>query len=298
METPVNVEVDPYADNHVPVTEGDEQFAEAVGELPQDDGSTKQNGNGTPLEAEGERDGLPPLATGNGRVAATSGPPMGSMQELADTILCAAQFVQDPVPPIPVVARPAQPLSVSGAYAHAPPIGAMPGVRSWLPDPSELYALPRMPYPSVGYLPAPAGRMTPAPITATARAAVTTTVTSSIAMSAAQTGLAYASPVGPHTPFPGANVVRPGYGWRIIPIISVRRSKILVESGCTAIPAPDTPKSELLEEFQAKLLGTWDPAGTPCRVASVEELVRCRTMSRPPEEAVELDQERLEPLGT
>ena len=56
METPGNVEVDPYADNHVLVTEGDEQFAEAVGELPQDDGSTGQSGGGTPLEAEDERD--------------------------------------------------------------------------------------------------------------------------------------------------------------------------------------------------------------------------------------------------
>ena len=87
-------------------------------------------------------------------------------------------------------------------------------------------------------------------------------------------------------------------GWWIIPIISVRHSKILVESGCTAIPAPDTPKSELLEEFQPELLGTWDLAGTPCLVVSVVELVRCRTMGRPPEEAVELDRERLEPLGT
>jgi len=31
MEPPKRVEIDPYADNHVPVTEGDEQFAEAVG---------------------------------------------------------------------------------------------------------------------------------------------------------------------------------------------------------------------------------------------------------------------------
>jgi len=54
METPGNVEVDPYADNYVPVTEGDEQFAEAVGELPQDDGSAGQNGNGIPLEAGDE----------------------------------------------------------------------------------------------------------------------------------------------------------------------------------------------------------------------------------------------------
>jgi len=212
MEPPDRVEVDLYVDNNVPVTEGDEQFAEAVGELPQDDGSSRQSGNGTPLEAGDEHDGLPPLATGNGRVAATSGPPMGSMQELAETILCAAQFVQNPVPLIPVVARPAQPLFVSGAYAHAPPIGAVPGARSRLPDPSELYALPRMPYSCVGYLPAPAGRMMPAPITVTARAAVTTTVTASIATSAVQTGLAYASLASPRAPFPGAYAIRPGYG--------------------------------------------------------------------------------------
>ena len=40
MEPPDRVEVDLYADNNVPVTEGDEQFAEAAGELPQDDGSS------------------------------------------------------------------------------------------------------------------------------------------------------------------------------------------------------------------------------------------------------------------
>ena len=96
MEPPRNVEVDPYADNNVLITEGDEQYAEAVGELPPEDGATGQTGDGTPLEAGDERDRQPPLATGNGRVAATPGPPMGSMQELADTILCAAQFVQEP----------------------------------------------------------------------------------------------------------------------------------------------------------------------------------------------------------
>jgi len=36
METPGNVEVDPYADNIVPVQEGEEQYQEAVDELPQD----------------------------------------------------------------------------------------------------------------------------------------------------------------------------------------------------------------------------------------------------------------------
>jgi len=207
MEPPKRVEVDPYADNYVPVTEGDEQFAEAVGELPQDNGLDGQSGDGMPLEAEDGHDGLPLLDTGNSHVATTSGPPTGTMQGFAEA--SAAQPVLDPVP---VAALPTQPLSVSGAYAHVPPIGTMTGVRSRLPDPSELYALPRMPYSRVGYLPVPAGRMTPAPITVTARTAITITVTSSIAASAAQTGLAYASLAGPRAPIPGAYAVRPRYG--------------------------------------------------------------------------------------
>ena len=37
METPAgNVEIDPYADFVVPVTEGEEQYQEVVDELPQD----------------------------------------------------------------------------------------------------------------------------------------------------------------------------------------------------------------------------------------------------------------------
>jgi len=79
--------------------------------------------------------------------------------------------------PVPVAALPMQPLSVNGAYAHAPMAGTTPGVWSQLPDPSELYALPRMPYPRVGYSAASAGRMMPAPITAAAWTTVTTTVT-------------------------------------------------------------------------------------------------------------------------
>jgi len=116
--------------------------------------------------------------------------------------------------------------------------------------------------------------MTPAPITVTARAAVTTTVTSSIAMSAVQTGLACVSLAVPHAPFPGAYAGRPGYGLADHPYHLSPVFEIPVGSGCTAIPAPDTPKSELSEEFQAELLGTWDPASTPYRVVSVEELVR------------------------
>jgi len=144
---------------------------------------------------------------GNGHVAASSGPPTGSIQGFAEA--STTQPVQNPVP---AVALPAQPLSVSGTYAHASPIGTMPGVWSWLPHPSELYALPRMPYLRMGYSPVPAGRMMPVPITVTARTAITTTVTSSIAVSAAQTGLVYTSFTGPRAPMPGAYAIRPGYG--------------------------------------------------------------------------------------
>jgi len=154
-----------------------------------------QSGDGTPSEPENGHDGLPPLATGNGHVAASSGPPTGAIQGFAEA--SAAQPVLDPVP---AAALPAQPLSVSGAHVHASPVGTMPGVRSRLPDPSELYALPRMPYPRMGY--------SPAPITVTTRTAITTTVTSSIAASEAQTGLAYASLAGPRAPIPGAYAIR------------------------------------------------------------------------------------------
>jgi len=152
MEPPERVEADPCVDNIVPVTEGDEQYAEAVAELPQDDGLDGQSGNGMPLKAGDGHNGLPPLATGNGHVAASSGPPTGSMQGFAEA--SATPPVQNPVP---AVAFPAQPLSVSGAYMHVPPIGTMPGVRSRMPDPLELYTLPRMPYLHMGYSPAPAG---------------------------------------------------------------------------------------------------------------------------------------------
>ena len=45
MEPPERVEIDQYSDNYVPVTLSDEQFAEAVGELLQDDGLNGQSGN-------------------------------------------------------------------------------------------------------------------------------------------------------------------------------------------------------------------------------------------------------------
>ena len=83
---------------------------------------------------------------------------------------------------VPVAAPSAQVPYVSGA--HAPAVGAMPGVKGQLLDRSELYVLPRMPYPRTRYSPA-VGRMFPVPITATLRTTVTTTVTSTVAISAA-----------------------------------------------------------------------------------------------------------------
>ena len=60
METPRNVEVDPYADNIVPVTEGEEQYQETVEELSHDQGLASQTGPGMPLEVEDGQDGPPP----------------------------------------------------------------------------------------------------------------------------------------------------------------------------------------------------------------------------------------------
>jgi len=217
MEPPERVEIDLYADNHVPVTECDDQFAEAVGELLQDNGLNGQSGHGMPPEAGDGHNGPPPQgaagvdahyeqATWNSHVAASSGPSTGPMQGYAEA--SAAQSVQNPVY---VVAR-SQPLSVSGTYMRVPLMGTVPGVWSQLPDPSEFYALTRMPYPRMGYSPAPAGRVMPAPMTAAARTTVTTTVTPSIAVSAAQTGLVYSAYTGLRAPIPGAYAIRPGYG--------------------------------------------------------------------------------------
>jgi len=87
----------------------------------------------------------------------------------------------------------------------------MPGDRSRLPDPSELYVLPRMPYPRTGYLPA-VGRMLPAPITATVRTIATTTITSTAAVFAAQSGLVYTSYTGPRALTSGTYAICLMYG--------------------------------------------------------------------------------------
>jgi len=59
MEPPERVETDQYVDNYVPVTEGDEQFAEAVGELPRDNGLNGQSDHGMPPEAGDGHNGPP-----------------------------------------------------------------------------------------------------------------------------------------------------------------------------------------------------------------------------------------------
>jgi len=147
MDHSERIEADLWVDQYVPVAEGEEQYSEAVGEL-QDNGLDGQSGNGVPLEAGDEHNGPPPQgaagaeahfeqATWNGHVAASSGPATGSIQGFVEA--SATQSVQNPVL---AAVLPTQPLSVSGAYAHVPPVGVMPGVWSQLPDPSELYTLP------------------------------------------------------------------------------------------------------------------------------------------------------------
>jgi len=217
MEPSERIETDPWVDQYVAVAEQEQQYIEAVGEL-QENGLDGQSGNGMPLEAGDGHNGPPQegaagadahfeQATGNGQVATSSGPPTGSTPGFVQ-----ASIMQSVGNPVSVAALPAQPLSVSGAYAHAPMAGAMPGVWSQLPDSSELYELPRMPYPHMGYSPAPAGRMMTASITAVARTTVTTTVTSTVAVSAAQTGLVYTSFAGPRAPTSGAYAICPMYG--------------------------------------------------------------------------------------
>jgi len=88
-------------------------------------------------------------------------------------------------------------------------LGVMAGDRSRLPDPSELYALPQMPYLCMGYSSAAAGRMLSTPITTTVRTIVTTTITSTVTVSAVQAGLVYTSFTGPRAPTSRTYAIRP-----------------------------------------------------------------------------------------
>jgi len=85
MEPSEQVETDPWVDQYVAVPEGEDQYVEAVAELPEDDGLNGESDNWMPLEAGDGRNGPPPVgaagvdaypeqATGNGQVAASSGP--------------------------------------------------------------------------------------------------------------------------------------------------------------------------------------------------------------------------------
>jgi len=190
--------------------------------------------------------------------------------------------------PVSVAALPAQPLSVSGAYVHAPMAGVMPGVWSQLPDPSELYKLPRMPYPCMGYSPAPAGQMMPAPITAVAQITITTTVTSTVAVSAAQSGLVYTLFAGPRAPTSGVYAICPMYGaadhqYHI-------SSTFVDPRGVGIYGYPDDGRAEVgaIGGVPVEPLGIRNPAGVLSRVALVEEQARCCAASRLPGEATEL----------
>jgi len=265
---------------------GEDQYVEAVGELPEDNVLDGQSSNGMPLEAgDGHTscalqgaagvDAHFEQATGNGHVAASSGPLMGSIEGFVEA--SAMPTVQNPVP---AVALPAQPLSVSGAYAHAPTSGATVGVPSRFPDPSELYALPRMPYPRMGYSPAPAGRMMPASITATVRTTVTTTVTSTIAASAAQAGLVYTSFTGPGAPTSGTYAISPMYGaadhqYHI-------GSTFVDPRGVGVYGYPDAGQAEVgaVGGVPVGAVGYPEPSGRPEQGSLVEELARYCVASR------------------
>jgi len=167
------------------------------------------SGDGMQQEAETRRNEPPPediagmhfeQVAGNGQDAELSGPLVGPIPGSMEA--SATLSVGNPVP---VAALPARLSYVSGA--HAPTVGAMPGDRSRLPDPS----LPRMPHLRMGYLPA-VGRMLPAPITAMVRTTATTTITLTAAVSAAQAKLVYTSYISPRAPTSGMYAIHPMYG--------------------------------------------------------------------------------------
>jgi len=58
MEPPERVETDPWVHMQVAVTEGEQQYIEAVAEM-HEDGLDGQSCNGMPPEAEGGRNGPP-----------------------------------------------------------------------------------------------------------------------------------------------------------------------------------------------------------------------------------------------
>ena len=180
--------------------------------------------------------------------------------------------------PVPAIVLPAQLPYVSGA--HAPMAGVTPGVWSRLPDPSELCALPRMPYPCMGHSTAAARRMMPAPITATVQTTITTIITSTVAVSAAQSGLVDTSFTSLGAPTSGTYAIHPLYGaadhhYHV-------GSTFVDPRGVGVYGYPDTgqSKSEPSVEFLLEPLGIRNPASVQSRVALVRGLAQCRIASR------------------
>ena len=154
MDRPQRVEIDDIVDLQVPVN--DEEYQEAVGGQPEggfdaesDDGMPQEQGvdptGPNPGDAAGA-DAHNGQATGDGQVAGPSGLQGGAITNPVEA--SATGGVQNPVPRNMLVTQAVQ---VNGV--RAPVAGAMPGIRFRLPDPSELYALPRMPYSRVEHSP-------------------------------------------------------------------------------------------------------------------------------------------------
>jgi len=207
-----SIEIDDAVDFRLPVN--DEEYQEAVGGQPED-GFGAESGDGMPQEQGVDQTGPNPgdaasadahngQVTGDGQVAGPSGLQGGAISNSVEA--SATSSVQNPVPRN-VLAT--QAMQMNGV--HAPVAGAMPGVCFRPPDPSELYALPRMPYSRVEHPPA-VGQPVPAPITATVRNTVPASTVLTTAVSAAQVGPAYSPYAGPWTPSMGAYAVRPMYG--------------------------------------------------------------------------------------
>jgi len=207
-----NVEIDDAVDNRLPVN--DEEHQEAVGGQPED-GLDAESDDGMPQGQGVDPTGPNPgdaagahahngQVTGAGQVAGPSGLQGGAISNSVEA--SATGSIQNPVPRNVLVTQAVQ---VNGV--RAPVAGAMPGIRFRLPDPSELYALPRMPYSRVEHPPM-VGRMVPAPTTATVRSIIPASTVLTTAASAAQVGPAYLSYAGPWTPPMGAYAARRMYG--------------------------------------------------------------------------------------
>ena len=217
MDRPQRIEIDDVVDLQVPVD--NDAYQEAVGGQPEG-GFGDESGDGMPQEPGAGPTG-PNLGdaagadahdgqvTGDGQVAGPSGLQGGAIANPVEA--STTGVTQNPVPRS-VLAT--QAMQVNGVQAP----GVVPSVRFRPPDPSEQYALPRMPYSRVEHSLSMAtalpilGRPVPAPTTATIRTTITAPTVMMTVASAAQVGPAYQPYAGPWTPSTGAYVARPAYG--------------------------------------------------------------------------------------